>query len=235
MRPTPALTAALCALLALIAPAPAAAASADARYTLSLRGIDAAGMTLAGREEGDRYAVSARVRGTGLVRLLTNLQYDATVQGRFGRGGWSPGRYREQDDDDAVEITWGSTVTSVRTPPRDRPRDVDPAAQRGAVDPLTALWATLRPQPAASACALSLEVYDGSRTGRFRLGSPRAEGDGLRCAGSFRRTGGYSDDELSEGREFGFTVHYEPAGGGLVRGSRVRMDTTYGPAEIRLR
>jgi hypothetical protein len=232
MRPIAAL---LVTLLALASAAPAVAASGEASYDLSVRGIDAARMVISGREEGGRYAVTARVRSTGLLSLLTDLRYDVTTQGAFGPGRWRPSRYRERDEDDTVEVTWGSTVSSVRTPPRDRPRDVDPAAQRGAVDPLTALWATLRPQPAGSACNLTLQVYDGSRSGTFRLGAPQAAGGGLRCAGSYRRTGGYSAEELQEGRDFDFTVVLEPAGDGLVRGSEVRMQTTYGPAALRLR
>jgi hypothetical protein len=222
-------------LAALLPPAPAPAASGEASYALSVRGIEAARISLAGREEAGRYALAARVRSSGLVSLIADLRHDATVEGTLRGRSFRPEAYRETDEDDTVEVRWGGTVTSMRTPPRDRPEDVDPADQGGAVDPLTAVWAMLRPQPADEACNRELAVYDGSRRGTLRLGRPRPEGAGLRCAGSFSRDDGYSERQLREGREFAFTLTLAPAGDGLVQGREIRMQTTYGPAALRLR
>ncbi|WP_292288904.1 DUF3108 domain-containing protein, partial [Marivita sp.] len=137
---------------ALLAAAPAFAQGMDATYDLSLRGITGGAIALRGRDQGGSYSVSSAAKATGLVGALVKYGYEGRAQGRIRGGRYVSTEYTEIEVDDgertsAVTRFSGTTPASVTfDPPRaPEPHDIDPTAQRGVIDPLTALYAVLQP------------------------------------------------------------------------------------------
>ena len=112
-----------------------------------------------------------------------------------------------------------------------RPYDVDPATQVGTVDPLTAMFATLRDVAPGRECGRSLKMFDGRRSSELRLGAPQTDGENVVCAGEYRRIGGFPPDDMAERTRFPFTLTYAPAGD-RMQVVEVAMDTLYGKARL---
>ncbi|AZB56175.1 DUF3108 domain-containing protein [Cereibacter sphaeroides] len=230
------------AALMLLMAGPAAAQSDEAVFDLVLRGVRAGTLSFAGSEQDGRYAVNGRLQSGGLVSLLRTVRYDARASGRIVRGRPQASAYSEKADtgrrQSEVQLAWrnGRPVVERYEPAR-KPRsyDVDPAAQRGTVDPLTALYAALRDVDPGQECRTSLEIFDGRRRTQVVLGAPQAAEGGVACAGEFRRIAGYSEEDMAEKSRFPFTLRYEPTAEGRMRVVQVATDTIYGKATLRRR
>lgn len=227
---------------ALLVAGPAAAQTDRAAFDLVLRGIAAGTLSFSGTQEAGRYAVSGRLQSGGLLGMLRKVRYDAEARGRISAGLPAPASYSESADtgkrQSNVRMSWRGGVPRVEAydPPRDpRPHDVDPASQRGTVDPLTALYATLRDVDPGKECRLSLNVFDGRRRTQLALGAPQASGRGVTCTGEFRRIAGYSPSEMAEKSRFPFTLTYAPTPEGRMRVVEVATDTLYGRATLKRR
>lgn len=226
--------------VALCAAGAAAAQTTDsASFDLRIRGLGAGSLVFSGVQEGSGYAVNGKLESGGLLGMLKRVRYDATVQGRVGSGGYVPGRYSEMADtgkrQSRAVMGYRAGVPQVTEyQPAREPRsyDVDPATQGGTVDPLTALYATLRDVDAGQECNRSLQIFDGRRRTELVLGAPQATGAGVSCAGEFRRVAGYSADDMAEKTRFPFTLSYAPVEGGRMRVVEVATDTLYGRATL---
>lgn len=230
-------------LIALAAPAAVQAQTrSEGTFDLVLRGLTAGQLTFSGVENGRSYAVRGVLKSGGLVAMIRKVRYDAEVEGTVAGPRLSPARYREDADTGKRQSTsvmrWVRGVpqvesaTPVRTP---RPNDVDPATQKGTVDPLTALYATLRDVPAAEVCTTNVIMFDGRRRSELRLSAPVMQGERVTCSGEYRRIAGFSDKEMAEKVRFPFTLTYAPAGEGRMRVVEVAMDTLYGKATLKRR
>lgn len=215
------------------------AAAEPAVFDLTLRGVAAGSLSFDGREGGGRYAVAGRLETGGLVALLRRVRYDGQADGRVSQGRFTPQRYAETADTGTrqskavMEYRAGVPQVKVYDPPRRAgERDVDPATQGGTVDPLTALYATLRDVPAGAECNLAHTLFDGKRRSRVALGAPQAVEGGVACPGEYRRLEGFSDKDMDERSRFPFTVRLEPAGDGMMRVAEVAMVTLYGNARL---
>ena len=238
------LPASLCALaviagLAFTAPASAQTVRDEARFDLVMRGLTAGSLVFAGETDGKTYAVTGRLASSGILSFVRKVSYDATARGRVTGDRFSPARYTEQANtgrrQSAAEIDWKGGVPSVASysPAREpRPTDVDPSTQKGSVDILTALYATLRDAEAGQECNRSYAMFDGRRATRLTLGKPQASGSGVTCPGEYRRVAGFSDKDMAEKTRFPFTLTYEPAPDGRMRVVEVAMETLYGRARL---
>ncbi|WP_097029809.1 DUF3108 domain-containing protein [Cereibacter ovatus] len=229
---------ALIVVAALVA-GPASAQTDKAAFDLVLRGIGAGTLSFSGTEEAGRYAVSGRLQSGGLLGMLRKVRYDAEARGGISGGLPAPLRYRESADtgkrQSNVEMSWRGGVPRVDAydPPRDpRPYDVDPATQKGTVDPLTALYAVLRDVEPGKECRLSLDIFDGRRRTRLALAAPQAKGQGVTCTGEFLRIAGYSRKDMAEKTRFPFSLTYAPTAEGRMRVVEVATDTLYGRATL---
>lgn len=237
MRPAPALAAAL--MLALALPSSAQEVRQDARFALEIRGLGVGELVFAGVETPGAYAVSGTVRTTGLAGMLRKMHYDAKVRGsrnsprfvpaRYEQSGGSGGKYSEE------VVVWSGGMPRIerQEPPKPaRDRDADPAAQRGTVDTLTALYATLRDVAPEEACKADLAMYDGRYRMRLRVFEPKAVAGGLTCEGQYIRVAGFTAEEMAERTTFPFTLHYAALPDGRLQVRRVTMDSLYGSARL---
>ncbi len=235
----------LCAaLLACALALPAAAQNVDeGRFDVILRGVTAGQLAFRGQQEGGGYAVSGRLQSTGLVGALVKFAYDAQVQGATDGVRYAPSRYTERSDTgrrsstSVIRFRNGTPQVEEVTPPRaPGDRDVDPATQRGSVDPLTALYAILRDVDATQACTTRLNLFDGRRATGLALADPQLAGDGaVTCRGEYRRVAGFSPEDMAERSRFPFVLTYRPVGEGRLRVTEIRTSTTYGDAILRRR
>jgi hypothetical protein len=234
----------LAAALALIlAAGPAPPPQKDqAIFDLTLRGIRAGMLTISGATDGGSYAAAGTLKTTGIVGALRKIRYDARAAGRLAKGRFTPARYEEKADtgkrqsEAVMEYRAGVPQVKVYNPPRaPEAHDLDPAAMGGTVDPLTALFATIRDVPADQACRLSIDMFDGRRQSRLVLAAPKTDGDGIVCAGEYRRVAGFSPDDMAEKARFPFRLTYAPAENGLMRVVEISMDTLYGQGRLKRR
>jgi hypothetical protein len=100
---------------------------------------------------------------------------------------------------------------------------------------MTSLYAVLRDVPRDAACTARFVSFDGRRRTETALLSATPQGDGLICAGLYRRVAGYSPEDMAERSQFPFTITYAPVPDGRLRVVEVTLDTTYGRALMKRR
>jgi hypothetical protein len=235
LRFAAALAIALCATAA-VADAPR---ETRAEFDLVLKGIRAGTLSLAAVEDGRRYTVTGRLATSGLAAVLKRVRYAGEVAGRIRDGRFLPQRYAETADtgrrqsEAVLEYRDGVPQVKVYAPPRaPGPDDPDPAAQGGSVDPLTALFATLRDVPPGEECRVDLALFDGRRASRVALGPPVAAEGGVACAGEYRRVAGFPAEDMAERTRFAFALRYAPGPEGRMRVVEVTMETLVGKASM---
>lgn len=211
----------------------------SARFDLVMLGLTAGTLVFDGSEEDGRYSVTGRLASGGLLTMIRKVSYDATAEGRVSAASYSPNRYVEKADtgrrQSQAEIVWQGGVPELRaySPPRTpRKTDVDPATQTGSVDPLTALYATLRDASPGAECDRALAMFDGRRASRLTLGKPEPMGNRVTCPGEYRRVAGFSQKDMEEKTRFPFTLTYAPAQDGRMQVVEVSMETLYGRARL---
>lgn len=230
-------------LLSLAAP-PAAAQSQQGTerhsFDITLLGIRAASLTFTAREAQGQYRVEGTLQSQGAATAIRRLRYEGTTVGQRRGDRYLPQTYAEETDtgkrQSAAVMRYKDGVPQVaeHRPPRPaRAGDLDPATQGGTVDPLTAVFATLRDVDATRACTLSLVIFDGRRRSRVTLSDPQPAGDGLRCTGEYRRLAGFSADDMAERSRFPFTLQLSPVGEGRLRVVEVQAETLFGRAVLR--
>ncbi|MBD3764632.1 MAG: DUF3108 domain-containing protein [Rhodobacterales bacterium] len=228
--------AAACAL----APAGLAADQIDtARFDLVMLGVRAGTLSFQGQDAGGRYTVTGRMESGGVVAVVRKVRYDGRAEGTVAGRSLAPLRYEETADtgrrqsESVMEWTDGVPRVVSYAPAREtKDFDLDPAAQGGTIDPLTAMYAALRDVPEAEACNLSVDLFDGRRRSRVTLGPPTPKDGALLCAGEYRRVAGFPPRDMEEKTRFPFTLRLKPAGDGMMRVVRVEMDTLYGSARL---
>lgn len=210
-------------------------------FRVSLAGLPAGELRIDGKIAGNGYAASGSVATTGLFGALSRIRYDATVTGRHDGTGFHPAEFNETAVRGDRHVTYrmsfrdGTPVSVSQTPAR-KPRstDVDPRAQGGTIDPLSALYAVLRDVDRTEACTLSVYMFDGSKRSHVGLGAPSpTPGGGVTCAGEYRRIGGFSAKEMADKSVFPFTLTYAPAPEpGRLRVVAIVTDTILGKGRL---
>lgn len=228
---------AVLALMGVIGATPVAAE--EARFDLVLKGIKAGSLAWSGGVDGNSYAVSGVLKTSGLAAMLKKVSFSAKVSGAVSNGRFYPSSYAgnsntgKRQSEAQMVYKAGVPQVVVNNPAREaRPYDIDPAGQKGSVDTLTALYATLRDVAPGDECKVSLKLFDGRRASQLVTSSPRADGDKVVCAGEYRRIAGYSPEDMAEKTRFPFTLTYAPVEGGKMRVIEVATDTLYGKARL---
>jgi hypothetical protein len=221
------------------APPARAEATFDGQFDVVFRGITAGRATWRAKEAPGAYAVSALLQSTGLLRLVADIRYIAEVQGTRRGDRFLPVRYKEElntgQRKQAATLAFRGgvpVVERVEPPQPPGPNDLDPAKERGVVDPLTALYIVLRDVPADRVCTARAVVFDGRRRSQVTLANPRPNGERIVCAGEYRRLAGFTDFEMRERQRFPFELAYESDGNGGLRVVEVRIETVYGQARL---
>ena len=231
-------------IAALLIPALARADQSDAiRFDVILRGIKAGELRIDGRIEGGSYTAKGVMETTGLAAMMRKIRYTAASQGSTRDTRFTPERYSETAErgngtrrDFEIRYQAGTPVSVASNPPRQpKDRDVDPAAQGGTIDPLTALYAVLRDVAPGEACKLDVKMFDGARRSQVQLAAPKAAGQGVTCAGEYRRLEGFSAREMAEKSRFPFTLTYAPTADGRLRVVEISTDTILGKGHLKRR
>ena len=227
-------------LAASLPPAPVQAQPVrqDARFDLEIRGLKVGVLSFAGVEDGRSYAVSGTLQSTGLAGMLRKMRYDAKVQGVINGAGLAPQRFEQSGGSAGRQteevVVWANGVPKVekREPPREaRPTDADPSGQRGTVDTLTALYATLRDVAPGAECRSNVIMYDGRYRMQLKLAAPKAADGGVSCSGEYVRLAGFTPEQMAERTRFPFTLRYVPEGG-RMRVTEVAMTSLWGQARL---
>lgn len=211
----------------------------SARFDLVMLGLTAGTLQFDGTEEDGRYRVQGLLASSGLLSFVRKVSYDAAAEGQVSGTTYSPARYTEKADtgrrQSQAEIVWQDSVPELRaySPPR-KPRktDVDPATQSGSIDPLTALYATLRDAAPGAECNRTFAMFDGRRASRLSLGEPKRNGNEVTCDGEYRRVAGFSKQDMAEKTRFPFTLTYAVGDDGRMQVVEVAMETLYGQARL---
>jgi hypothetical protein len=212
-------------------------------FDFSVRGIRAGTLSFSGQASNGGYAVTGRLESAGLVNLVRRIRYDGRAEGSLRDGRFTPRRYKERADtgrrqsEAVMEYRRGVPQVKVYNPPRAPGSDsgLDPAKQGGTVDPLTAMFATLRDVPQGQECNRVLTLFDGKRRSRLSLGAPQPADGGIACTGEYRRLDGFSGKDMAEGTRFPFSMRLAPAPNGLMQVTEVTMESIYGNARLKRR
>lgn len=93
-------------------------------------------------------------------------------------------------------------------------------------DPNTAMASVLSDRPVTEGCGFQKDVFDGERSHRLTINSGTKQGDKLECTGTFMRTGGYTEEQLSDRPGYDFMVRY------VQRGDRYVFDMAEGHTDF---
>jgi hypothetical protein len=229
-------------LVFVLAARTATAESFEARFDLTLRGLVLGQVALAAEESGGRYAVTGAAGATGLARRIARYSYEGRARGRITGGRTSPDRYveveigRGERSETVTEWAGGRIASSVTVPPPEpEPWDIDPRGLAGLTDPLSALYAMLRPMAPAAACGVTHDLFDGRRRSRLILSVPTMRDGRLTCAARYERIAGYPAEELAERDGTIFDLFFERLPDGRVQVAEMRGATSLGTAVLRRR
>ncbi len=218
----------------------AAAQNTSGQYSVHGLGLKVGDLALSGSVTSSKYTVSAQFVTSGLVATVAGVRFLMKSSGSRNGDRFSPRSYSEDMDtgkrESRVSLRWtGGVARASGSEVGDRgPYAVTPAQQKGAVDPLTAMFMVLRDQSEDEVCRIRQRIFDGERLTEVSLTNKSSRGGKIICSGLFRRVAGYSPEDLSERSQFRLTVTYEPAGE-LLRATRMQADTIYGKARIQRR
>ena len=222
-------------------PALAQAARIEDRavFDLTIRGVSAGSFTLAAVQDGAAYAASATLKSGGLAALMKRFSYAAEAKGRIANGRYRPASYSEVAVNGSKTLArqmafkGGKPVRIATQPERaPRPYDVAPGTMAGSVDPMTAIYLTLRDVSAGAECRVDVVLFDGTEAAGIRLSNPAASNGTVTCAGEYRRIAGYPEKEMRERTRFPFTLTYSPVEGGRMRVTSLDLETTLGRASM---
>lgn len=227
------------ALTAGVAPVLAQETRQSARFDVEIRGLTVGRLDFAGVENGSSYAVSGTMRSTGLAGMLRKMKYTANVRGTLTARGFAPQRYEQTGGAGSGYseeiVVWQGGVPRIerQEPPMvARATDANPADHRGAVDTLTALYATLRDVAPGGECKSSVIIFDGRYVMQLKISAPKpTDGGGVMCAGEYIRLAGFSAEDMAERTRFPFNLHYVPVDG-RMRVAQVTMSSLYGAARM---
>ena len=74
---------------------------------------------------------------------------------------------------------------------------------------MTAIFEILRDIEHGKLCDQDVTLFDGARRVRISLSNPKETGTRATCDGVYSREGGFSKNELKQGKTFPFTITYQ--------------------------
>lgn len=228
--------------LALATPPPAAAQEQQesGQFDLLVAGIPAARMDFSATRQGDSYTITAGFTSTGLLALMRRVQFTARAEGVIENDLPRPARYEARAEagrrsgEMVMDYADGIPQVRVDLPPRDAADwQIDAASQGGTVDPISALFVTLRDVAPGAECNRRFRMFDGRRATELTVGPSRpGEGGAVTCSGEYRRVAGYPPEDMTERTRFPFILTLVPTTDGTLRVTEVEMDSLIGKARL---
>ncbi len=206
-----------------------------AAYDVYVSGIKIGELQYAVAQSGNSYSSSGVLQSTGIVGAIAKYRYKATSQGTLQNGTYRPQRYTESSDTGRRKmeqsITYRNGLPRVNSSKLAKPYWADPSDQKGTVDPMTGIIATLADQPKSSPCTSKIDIFDGARRVQVTLSNAKISGQSLSCRGLYKRVDGFNKSELSEGVSFPFSLTYA-AKGNVFRLNEFTIQTLRGRARF---
>lgn len=228
--------------LILVAPTSATAQTLPegGAFDLVVAGIPAAKLDFSASQQGDGYAVTAGFTSTGLLALMRRVQFTARAEGAVQGDVPRPTRYEARAEagrrsgEMVMDYVDGIPQVRVDLPPLEPAEwQIDAAMQGGTVDPISALFITLRDVAPGAECNHRFQMFDGRRATELTVGPSRpGEGGAVTCSGEYRRVAGYPPEDMAERTRFPFILTLMPTADGLLRVVEVEMDSLIGKARL---
>lgn len=214
----------------------------DTIYDLYLGGIKAGELQISADYAEQTYSAQSVLRTAGIVGFVYKASFEAQTEGRLTDQGLAPDRFaadsRMKSKSQSVEMIYGEGAPQqVNAQPAfvPKPWEVDPAAQTGALDPITAALMALAPAPKDLICNQSVEVFDGRRRYAIDLGAPVTEHGRIKCPAVYRRIAGFKPKMMQESPRFPFNIWFEEREGGVAHVVRAAGESMFGLAVVLLR
>lgn len=194
-------------------------------YRVYVGGLKVGTLNMSARAEKGRYAAVAKVIGGGIVGAVFDLHFAGRADGLVTKSGdYVVQKYTAEERDGgktkkrSIKYRRGVPSAITFTPNRKkRSYDISPAKQGGTVDPITAAFIMLEANAKENACNKSVEIFDGSKRTRIKLGNVKpGKAGAFTCDGVFSRLAGYSKKQMAKKKTFPFTMHFKEVNGELV-------------------
>lgn len=195
----------------------------SAQYDVSIGAIRVGVFWLDGSTSRRTYTVSSGFQATGFVGGIANAAVMLSARGAIVDGAFQPVSYNEDVSvgrrNGAIDMEYDRgvpTVAGKKFGDNDGVTPVDPATQKGTLDPLSATFSLLRTQPLEDACQMDRFQFDGERRTRIVMTTLSQDGEVWVCTGQFLRLEGYSARDLRRSGVVDVSVRYDRVGEDLV-------------------
>jgi hypothetical protein len=184
------------------------------------------------------YQAKSNLTSAGVVGFFYDASYEAEATGALPssvkpRPRMFAAKSAFGGDRQDVTIHFGLTgpkKVEADPPYKKKDYEIEPTAQLGAIDPLSAAVALIAPTPPEELCARKVTVFDGRHRIDIRLDAPREQAGKIRCDAVFSRVAGFRPKDMKKQTDFPFRVYFEPWEDGLARLSQIVVETSYGLA-----
>ena len=214
--------------------------SNEANFSLKIKGVYVGNLSFSGVQDQDRYTVEGTIKSGGVFKLLNKQEYTAKTTGQIKHSKFIPKNYAEyrnkKGKKSTASLSYELGIPQIRlySPPRKTNSEtINPETQKGTVDPLTAIYATLADISNGKLCELNMNVFDGKRKSSVRLIPILKERKGLiMCFGEYKRIAGFSKKDMEEKTRFPFNLFYKKHSKTKYELKKLIIETIYGTAVL---
>lgn len=181
------------------------------------------------------YAGSGQFQTTGLAGVLKRIRFRIAADGRVKQTRLLPKSYDGFIDTgrrvSETKLRFSNGLPKKIAGKQDPETPISDAAKRGALDPMSMMWHTVRDQSDATICTLDQTQFDGTRLVRITLTKRKGDAQSVTCSGTYDRIGGYSAEELAELKTSPLQITYQRVGD-LWRAKEIRLTSRHGKAKL---
>lgn len=218
----------------------------DLTYVLSVTGLKIGQVDISVELDDAGYRGAARAETTGLAGWFAQALANTKSQGAVDASGKvAPESFNLVAETAkktlTVDIAYeGDAPAKVTSDPAFRPKsyEADPAEQHGALDPVSAIVASIVSTSADGGCGRTIPVFDGRRRYDVVLGAPTGEGElegtpYVECSATVKRVAGYKAKAM-EKPDLTFTARFSTNDDGITRPLQAWSDLTVGYVALTL-
>ncbi|MGR3712730.1 MAG: DUF3108 domain-containing protein [Shimia sp.] len=184
----------------------------------------------------DSYAGNGQFQTTGLAGVLKRIRFRIAANGRVQQAQLLPKSYDGFIDTgrrvSETKLRFVNAMPKKVAGNQDPETPISDDAKRGALDPMTMMWHTVRDQSDDTLCTLNKTQFDGTRLVRITLTKRDGDARTATCSGTYDRIGGYSVEELAELKTSPLQIIYQREGT-LWRAQEIHLTSRHGKAKLR--